>query len=224
MDTYYASNETRNLVLRSYDINASNTQTDYFGLTVTTPAGIVADNRLNLTWNNVNLRQMMGNTFYNKFDKFQIRLNVVYIGQTTQSYIGGAAQTALSTSWRSMDIYMSGLPFDPPPYNQGSSTKSAGRVQIGSVICPALTVGASTAGQGVGGITNYEYEQTPSYTFSKTADSPTINIQLLVSTTQGLPAFAGGPNMMGHMQFFFEIIGINKKETFTTVNNNLMKK
>ena len=158
----------------------------------------------------------MGDPFYNKFDKFDIRLNSVYIGQTTQSYIGGAAQTALSTSWRSMDIYMRGLAFDPSPYNQGSASKSGNRVQIGSVICPALTIGSSTAGQGEGQVTNYQYGQTPSYSFSKTADSPTLNIQLLVSTTQALPAYAGAPNMMGHMEFNFEIHGLTKIE----LNNN----
>ena len=203
---YYASNETRNLVLRSYDINASNAIADYFNLTVTTPAGIVTENRLNLTWNNVKLRQMMGDPFYNKFDKFQIRLNSVFIGQTPESL--AANNNSNNQGGRSQDIYMRGLPFEPSPYDQGSSSKSSGKVQIGTVILPIL---GTTVGRGVGQITNYQYGQSPSFTFSKTADSPTINIQLLVSTTQAPYAVAGDINLYGHMEFSFEIVGLTKQ-------------
>lgn len=204
---YYASNETRNLVLRSYDISSSNINTDYFNHTVTTPAGIVADNRLNLTWNNVNIRLLMGDTFYNKFDKFQIRLNSVYIGQTTATVV--VSTTSNTQAGRSQDIYMSGLPFDPSPYDQGSSTKSSGKVQIGTVVFP---VAGFTAGLGVGAVTNYTYNQSPTFTFCK-IDSTTINISLLVSTTQALYNYSSVQNMYGHTEYNFEIQGLTKKET-----------
>ena len=147
------SNEIRNLVLRSYDINASNTNTVYFsatGAAVVTAAGSVADNRNTMIWNNVKLRQMMGDPFYDKFNKFEIRLNSFYQGQMTTSIV---AASATSTNARSVDIYMSGLPFDPSPYNQGSQSKSAGRVQIGSSILPVIN--ANIVGTGIGQVTNY---------------------------------------------------------------------
>ena len=205
---YYASNEIRNLVLRSYDINASNAIADYYNLTVTTSAGIVTDNRTNLTWNNVKLRQMMGDPFFDKFDKFQIRLNSVYIGQTTQSFAGG--QTANLVRARSQDIYMSGLPFEPSPFNQGSASKSGTNVQIGTVIFPIL---GTSAGIGVGAVTNFAYGQTPSFTFSKTSDSTTINVLLLLNNTGGAYIPPLDTNSYGHLEFNFEIHGLSKKET-----------
>ena len=213
------SNEIRNLVLRSYDINASNTNTVYFsatGAAVVTAAGSVADNRNTMIWNNVNLRQMMGDTFYNKFNKFHIRLNSFFQGMTTTSV---AAATAATTDARSVDIYLSGLAFEPSPYNQGSASKSAGRVQITTAILPIL---ATTAGQGVGSVTNYSYGQSPSFTFSKTADSPTIKIEMVIANTQA--AYIPLTNLLiyGHTEFNFEIHGIADEETATTPDSNLM--
>ena len=213
------SNEIRNLVLRSYDINPSNTNTVYFsatGAAVVTAAGSVADNRNTMIWNNVNLRLMMGDTFYDKFNKFHIRLNSFYQGMTTTSV---AAATAATTDARAVDIYMSGLAFEPSPYNQGSASKSAGRVQITTAILPIL---ATTAGLGVGSVTNYSYGQSPSFTFSKTADSPTIKIEMVIANTQA--AYIPLTNLLiyGHTEFNFEIHGIPDEETATTRDSNLM--
>jgi len=213
------SNEIRNICLRSYDINASNTNTVYFsatGAAVTTAFGSVADNRNTMTWNNVNLRQMMGDAFYQKFNKFHIRLNSLYSGQMTTSI---AAASATSTDARSVDIYMSGLAFDPAPYSQGSSTKSAGRVQICSSILPAI---GTTAGLGVGQVTNYSYGQSPTFSFSKTADSPTIKIEIVLANTQ--VAFVPATNLLfyGHTEFNFEIHGLLDEETATTPDSNLI--
>jgi hypothetical protein len=159
---------------------------------------------------------MMGDDFYNKFNKFHIRLNSFFQGMTTTSV---AAATAATTDARSVDIYLSGLAFDPAPYNQGSSSKSAGRVQIATAILPILS---TTAGLGVGSITNYSYGQSPSYTFSKTADSPTITIQMVIASTQN--AYIPLTNLLiyGHTEFNFEIHGIPDEETATVPNNNLM--
>jgi hypothetical protein len=214
------SDEIRTLVLRSYDINSSNSAATYFSATgapVVTPAGTVADNRMTMTWNNVNLRQMMGDTFYNKFDKFHIRLNTFMIGQNPTSVI--ATQTVATADARSVDIYMLGLPWDPAPYNQGSSTKSAGRVQIMSTVLPILP---TTAGLGVGQSINYGYGQSPSHTFSKTADSPTITIQMVTASTQTAYIPASNVLLYGHCDFIFEIHGLVDEETKTTRDNNLM--
>jgi hypothetical protein len=213
------SNEIRNVVLRSYDINSSNTNTVYFsasGAAVVSAAGSVADNRNTMIWNNVNLRQMMGDAFYNKFNKFHIRLNSFYQGQMTTSV---AVASATSTDARSVDIYLSGLAFDPAPYNQGSSTKSSGRVQICTSILPLI---ATTAGLGVGQVTNYSYGQSPSYSFSKTADSPTFKIEIVLANSQ--VAFVPATNLLfyGHTEFNFEIHGLLDEEMATTPDSNLM--
>jgi hypothetical protein len=213
----FDSNEFRVLTLRSYDINASNTAADYFNTVVTTPAGEVANNRMTLCWNNVNLRQLMGDTFYSKFDKFHIRLNTLLIGQTQTAVL--TPQTAAATDARSVVMYLSGLAFDPAPYNQGSSTHSAGRVQFTMNVLPAI---AATAGLGVGAVNVYAIGQSPSYTFSKTADSPTIKIDIVQQSNQQPFVPAADTSLYGHMDFIFEIHGISENETMTTRDRNIM--
>jgi hypothetical protein len=213
----FDTNEYRVLTLRSYDINASNTATDYFNTTVTTPAGEVADNRMTLCWNNVNLRLLMGDAFYNKFDKFHIRLNTLLIGQTQTAVL--ATQTAASADARSVEMYMSGLAWDPAPYNQGSSTKSAGRVQFSMNVLPQI---AATAGLGIGQVSVFAMGQSPSFTFSKTADSPTIKIHIVQQSNQQPFVPAAATSLYGHFDFTFEIHGISENETMTTPDRNLM--
>lgn len=213
----FDSNEYRVLTLRSYDINASNTAADYFNTVVTTPAGEVADNRMTLTWNNVNLRQLMGDSFYNKFDKFHIRLNTLLIGQTTTAVL--TPQTAAATEARSVEMYMSGLAWDPAPYNQGSSTHSAGRVQFSMNVLPQI---AATAGLGVGQVSVFAVGQSPSFTFSKTADSPTIKIHIVQQADQLPFVPAAATSLYGHMDFTFEIHGLAESETETRRDRNIM--
>jgi hypothetical protein len=213
----FDTNEHRVLTLRSYDINASNTASVYFNTIVTTPAGEVADNRMSLCWNNVNLRQLMGDSFYDKFDKFHIRLNTLLIGQTQTAVL--ASQTAASTDARSVVMYLSGLAFDPAPYNQGSATKSAGRVQFSMNVLPQI---AATAGLGVGQVNVYAIGQSPSYTFSKTADSPTIKIHIVQQSNQQPFVPAADTSLYGHMDFIFEIHGVAEAETMTRPDRNLI--
>jgi hypothetical protein len=158
----------------------------------------------------------MGDSFYNKFNKFHIRLNTFLMGQTSTAVL--ATQTIASADARSVDIYMSGLPWDPTPYNQGSSTKSAGRVQIVSLVLPILP---TVAGLGVGQSANYAAGQAPSYTFSKTADSPSITIQMVQQSNQLAYIPASAPLLYGHTDFIFEIHGLADDETMTVPDNNV---
>lgn len=213
-------NDTRILVLRSYDINPSNSAATYYsptGAPVVTPAGTIADNRMTMTWNNVNLRLLMGDTFYNKYDKFHIRVNTWLIGQNPTSVI--ASQTVATADARTVDVYMSGLAWDPAPYNQGSTSKSANRVQIASGV---LNIIPSTAGLGIGQVVNYAIGQSPSHAFSKTADSPNITINVVTASTQTAYIPASNLLLYGHMDFILEIHGIPKDETETRVDSNLM--
>ena len=214
----FNSNETRVLTLRSYDINASNTASAYYNTTVTTAAGQVADNRMSLTWNNVNLRQLMGDPFYNRFDKFHIRLNTLLVGQTQTAVL--ATQTADSTTARSVEMKLSGLAWDPAPYAQGSSTKSAaGDVIFHTAVLPQI---AATAGLGVGQVSVFAIGQSPSYAFSKTADSPTLTIQIVQQSNQAFFVPAANTSLYGHMDFIFEIHGLSQDETATVHDRNLM--
>ncbi len=73
--------ESISLALKTFDINSSDTQADYYNVTVTTNKGKVFNSRTGYTWNNVNIRNLLGD-WYNKYDKFNICL--VSIAQSFQ--------------------------------------------------------------------------------------------------------------------------------------------
>ena len=72
--------ESISLALKTVDINSSDAQAEYYNIIVTTNTGKVFDNRTGYTWNNVNMKNLLGD-WYNKYDKFNICLVSV-----TQSY------------------------------------------------------------------------------------------------------------------------------------------
>ena len=63
--------------LKTTSINLSSVYNDYFDTTVSTPNGIVSNNRCSFTWYNINIRNIIGNTIYEKYDRFNITLNSV---------------------------------------------------------------------------------------------------------------------------------------------------
>jgi hypothetical protein len=85
-----------------------------------------------------------------------------------------------------------------------------------------LNIIPSTAGLGIGQVVNYAIGQSPSHGFSKTADSPTITINVVTASTQTAYIPAANTLLYGHMDFILEIHGIPKEETNTTVDSNLM--
>ena len=76
------SNNKRILTLRSTDISVLNSGSDYYNTTVSAPTGIVSNNRCNLLFNNVSLRDLFGNEYYEKFEKFRITLAQAYVGNS----------------------------------------------------------------------------------------------------------------------------------------------
>ena len=68
------------LVLKTSDINSVDTQATYYNQTISNEKGKIFDNRTGYTWNNVNMKNLLGD-WYNKYDKFNICLVSV-----TQSY------------------------------------------------------------------------------------------------------------------------------------------
>lgn len=199
------SEETRVLFLKSYDITSSNDPTTYYSsdgtLSVQTEQGIVANNRNSLTWFNVNLRMAMGDTFYNKYNKFHIRLNSFWCGQTASST---TSTTAPAVDARSVDVYMHNLAYEPSPYAQGSMSKNSGKAFLANVLLPPI--GASNAGV----VYNFGDGATPSYTFSKTADNVNITIQMLQASTQTAYIPSAVTGVYGHASFNFEIHGIDE--------------
>lgn len=199
------SSETRVLFLKSYDITSSNDPSTYYSadgtLSVQTEQGIVTNNRNSLTWFNVNLRMAMGNTYYNKYNKFHIRLNSFWCGQTASAT---TSSTAPATDARSVDVYMHNLAYEPSPYAQGSMSKNSGKAFLANVLLPPI--GATNAGV----VYNFGEGATPSYTFSKTADNVNITIQMLQASTQTAYIPSAVTGVYGHSSFNFEIHGVDE--------------
>ena len=107
------------LALKTFDINSSDGQADYYNITVTTNKGKVFDDRTGYTWNNVNMRNLLGD-WYNKYDKFNICLVSV-----AQSYQPTHAVEACNV----VTIKMSGLQW-LSSYDQASGNNT-GSVVIG---------------------------------------------------------------------------------------------
>ena len=100
---------TRSFVLSSYDISPSDDLVDYYNQTVTTQNGTVADNRMSLTWNNVNLQQLLGNDFYNAYNRFTIRLTSQYWNVAPTSGVPSITKQYYQDSF--VKVYLKGLPF-----------------------------------------------------------------------------------------------------------------
>lgn len=70
------------LTLKTSDINLSDTQTDYYNTSVVTSAGSITNSKKTFTWNNVNMKNLLGE-WYNTYDAFNICL--VVMNQSWQS-------------------------------------------------------------------------------------------------------------------------------------------
>lgn len=198
--------EKRALLLKSSFINASNTATDYYDLTVITEQGTITNNRLTLTWNNVNLRMALGDDYYNKYNKFSIRLNQFFCGQTTTAI--DTTPTNATINARHQDILLSGLPFSPAPYLQNTLSKTQQSVFLTCISLPNIP---TSAGLGSSADIRFADGSSPSYTFSKNAtEAFNLTIRLLLSDSHSLYVPASATLLYGQMNFNFEICGIDE--------------
>lgn len=169
--------ESISLALKTFDINASDTQADYYNQTVTTTKGKIFNNRSGYTWNNVNLKNLLSDEWYNKYDKFNIRLI-----SATQSYFS----TQLTETCNVVSIKMSGLQW-LSSYDQSTGNDT------GSIIL------------GVRNFNTYDdLSNTNDITFRKGQQITNITINLdSISTDK--PAIPDADSVFGHMVFLFSI-------------------
>ena len=107
--------ETVTLILNSNDISASqNPQTFYNAGTanvIDNQYGTISNNKCNITWKNINLRMLMGNDIYDKYETFNL-----YLYQITQGQ-GLSPGNTSSGSNGCVDIKIKGLSFLNNTYN-----------------------------------------------------------------------------------------------------------
>lgn len=199
------SSNKRILTLRTTDISTLNAGADYYNTTVSSTAGIVANNRCNITFRNVSFRDLMGHEYYEKFNKFRISLAQAYVGQSLTA-IAASVTPALAQA-QNLGIWLSGVPFDTPVY-----IASVGQQQKALMGCMQLSILPLVAGAASGDITNYP-NNNYSYTFSKVITNTDLNIQLLCNDTADFPAFTAATQLRGQMVFTFVVEGIENEET-----------
>jgi hypothetical protein len=138
----------------------------------------------------------MGDEFYNRYSKFSIQLKEFAndgLFTTTQD-----ASQNLSVYW---EVYneckLSGIQFDPLPYENGASSNVATMGLITRKY-PASNPCYHNIVNGNGS----------TYTFSKTTDTVPVKIDLPNLYDDGYFAPATNAILFGHMTFVFEIRGV----------------
>ena len=192
--------ESINFVLKTTDISSDNNTATYYGLTVTNNIGSVGKNRTSLTWNNVNLRMLLGE-MYDRYDKFNISLNFV-----AGTKMGTANETNFDT--RLLNVRLRGLNFTSS-YNQPTGNNN------NSIILTSMQLPTTP----LPWANNYITQQY--FTFQK-QESATITIDLISVVTDANSIPTTDTTMIGHTIYGFNIYGCEEyKNTKNDLNTNL---
>ena len=177
--------ESISLALKTFDINSSDGQADYYNVTVTTNKGKVFNSRTGYTWNNVNIRNLLGD-WYNKYDKFNICLVSVNQSYQAAQYTNNILQYSSNYV---VSVKMSGLQW-LSSYDQ--ATKNNTNIQI---------VGVRNFNESNNVIGNNYI------TFLKGSQITNITISLH-SLTGDASLVSAQASTFGHMTFLFNITPI----------------
>lgn len=167
----------------------------------TTNIGTCDTSKTTFTWNNINLRMLMGDDLYGQYDYFNISLNCVASTMTL-------ALGADTNDSRLVYIKLQGLPFINQTYQQ--PTNNNGQYVYASIFqIPATT---ST--------TNIVYYSNSSnvFTFSKSQDCANITIALTQVVNDVKPA---PTNAFPNFSFMFNIVGIDKADNPDKINYSM---
>ena len=90
------------LILNTLDINSSATALDYYNKTIDNQYGTITNNRCNLTWKSINMRQVLGE-MYDKYETFNL-----YLYQVSQGP-GFGSEATTNANVGLVDIRISGF-------------------------------------------------------------------------------------------------------------------
>ena len=144
------SQESASLVLKTCDLTLGST----------TQIGTADDFGTHYTWNNINLRVLLGDMYY-KYDRFNLNLNTIGTGAP---YTGWSTGGSLDD--RCVYISISGLPFVNNTYSQKNNSNTT------STIIASCYFNSSTQ------TTQYFYSNN-SATFNKNQDMCNFSLSLL---------------------------------------------
>ena len=181
--------EKASLVLRSSDLT--------FGSS--TAIGTANTNGTQLTWNNINLRVLLGE-LYDKYDRFNLCLNTI---ATSNADVIGSGDTNNRLTY----ITVSGLPWTNNTYSQKSIT-NINETVIGT--CVFVSSGQTT---------QYYYDNNTA-TFGKNQDVCNITITLKKISDDALPTSA---NPFPKIMFIFDIVGVEEYRVKDITQTRLLK-
>lgn len=172
----------------------------------TSQASTTADFNTNLTWNNIQLRKIIGNVMYEKYDTFNLVLHTIASASTSVAF-NTAALAAATIDDRNILIAMSGPSWLNNSYSWLNQTNTS------TSILGNYQIGVGVAG-GIGGPQTTVYPQININTFSKDASTFDINISYkrIIPNPTTLSYDTGGatngiqtpfPNFV----FIFDIVG-----------------
>lgn len=202
--------DKRILILRTTDILSTNTNSTYYGQTIRNQNGTISNNRDNMTWNNINMRQLLG-SMYDKYERFNISLVSAYIGVAEDAWMASALQpTQAVENIRNLVIKLGGLPFDAPVWSQKKGQTQL--APVGTILLNRLHDSEIIKGCGKPALQQYPQEANQ-YTFTKSCDISSINIQLHNVQTDTFPIYElygapTAPRLHGHCIFMFSIEGV----------------
>ncbi len=147
--------------------------------------GAINSTRLQRTWWNVDIKQVVGENAWREHERFNIRLNAITVTNSGGSF-GATAEDRL------FNIQLEGLPFENSTYNQVARMNTATCV-IGSVILIA-----STSSQG------FTFDTAFQATFSRCENT---SIRITFVRPDGAAINLNG-NLFPRTVFFFSIFPV----------------
>ena len=197
--------ETASLILYTFDINPSQVVGDYAN-TTENQFGIIANNRCNFTWKNVNMRMIMGE-MYDRYETYNI-----YLYQINQT-AGLSASTTSNANQLLVDIRMKGLPFLNNTYNFKTQNNTSSAYLTSYILNSGLVVNIGTV--------------TPMFnpiaiTFGKCTERVDINIDIKSTLTQDYPVPLFSSRPWGNYVFMFKIYGIPTRSKNLITNGSRM--
>ena len=208
--------ETATLILNTFDISQGFLNGDFYNQTIDNQCGTIANNRCNLTWKNINMRQVLGE-MYDKYETFNMYL--YQIVQSSAFINAGTPQVPTVTGsapaiaqYGLVDVRMKGLQFLNNTYNLVSRNNTNTAYLTSYLLNNNGSAGAGSV--------------TPMFnptivTFGKSTECVDINIDMRCTRDQAYPTMVGTPTF-GTFIFMFKFYGIPTKEPNNIINGSRM--
>lgn len=201
--------ETSTLILNTFDIDPNVTATYYNNggvvATIDNQYGTIANNRCNITWKNINMRQVLGE-MYDKYETFNM-----YLYQVVQSSAFSGTAPAIAQNGL-VDIRIKGLQFLNNTYNPVSRNNTTSAFLTSYVLNINTSAGTGTV--------------TPMFnptilTFSKNTENVDINIEMKTTREQANPPIVNS-TALGTFIYLFKFYGVTTKPPNVITNGSRM--